>query len=77
MENVPFYAGADSVDVWAGQESFLLNEAGHPTAIDNRCRMEYCQWWEIAVRPPYKCCRYCFELHAAPDREKHPGAPVR
>lgn len=52
----PFEAGIlGGAEHWQGQR----------TAIDNRCRMEYCQWWEIAVRPPYKRCRYCFELHAA------------
>lgn len=33
MGDLPIYVGIDSVDVWANQESFLLDEEGHPIFI--------------------------------------------
>ena len=33
LGDVPFYVGIDSVDVWAGQENFLLDKDGHPVFI--------------------------------------------
>lgn len=25
--------------------------------------LEHCLWWDVTIRPPYKRCRYYFELH--------------
>ena len=25
--------------------------------------LEHCLWWNVTIRPPYKRCRYYFELH--------------
>ncbi len=33
MGDIPFYVGHDSVDVWANQESFLLDRRGMPTVV--------------------------------------------
>ena len=33
MGDIPFYCGADSLDVWMDQDTFLLNPDGYPTSV--------------------------------------------
>ncbi|HHT96572.1 MAG TPA: 4-alpha-glucanotransferase [Clostridiales bacterium] len=33
MGDIPFYVGVDSLDVWANQENFLLDENGNPSFV--------------------------------------------
>ena len=50
----PFEAGIlGGAERWKGQRQ----------EITGPLRLEHCLWWSSAIRPPYKRCRYYFELH--------------
>ena len=47
-------------------EAGILGGAGHWTGqveeITERLPLAYVQWWTMTIQPPYKHCRYYFEL---------------
>ena len=50
----PFEAGIlGGAERWQGQRQELAEPL----------RLEHCLWWNATIRPPYKRCRYYFELH--------------
>lgn len=50
----PFEAGIlGGAERWQGQRQ----------EITGPLRLEHCLWWSATIRPPYKRCRYYFELH--------------
>ena len=50
----PFEAGIlGGAEIWKGQKQ----------QITNIIELEHHLWWEIKIKPPYKRCKYYFELH--------------
>ena len=50
----PFEAGIlGGAERWQGRRQEITGPLG----------LEHCLWWNVTIRPPYKRCRYYFELH--------------
>lgn len=49
----PFEAG-----ILGGAERWI----GQVQEVSERLELEYVTWWTVAIKPPYKRCRYYFEL---------------
>ena len=50
----PFEAGIlGGAERWQGRRQEITGPLG----------LEHCLWWNVTIRPPYKRCRYSFELH--------------
>lgn len=50
----PFEAGIlGGAEIWKGQKQ----------EITDIIKLEHHLWWEIKIKPPYKRCKYYFELH--------------